>query len=147
MDVNERIAALYEKDTHSAYANLLALEALAEEENALYPYTGEFIAMLKSERYVVRVRGFRLLCKQAKWDEEGRINGAIDDILAALGDEKPTAVRQVLQYLTHMVPYKRELHANIRAAALSIDLSRFKDTMMPLIEKDIQALLRAMDAV
>ena len=146
MDVNEQIASLYEKDTKLAYANLQALEALSKREATLHPYTKEFIAMLKSDKYVVRVRGFRLLCLQAKWDSEGIIDGAIDEILAALNDEKPTAVRQMLQYLGYLAPYKKQLHLATRRAVLSIDLSRFKDTMMPLIEKDIGALLKELAA-
>lgn len=145
-DVNERIAGLYEKDTRIAYANLQQLEAISEQENVLYPYLGEFIAMLKIGHYVIRVRGFRLLCMQAKWDEAGLIDQAADDILAAVDDEKPTAVRQALQYLHHMVPYKKGLHGKIRNTALSIDLSRFKDTMAPLIMKDIDSLLQAIEA-
>ena len=146
MDVNEQIASLYEKDTKLGYANLQALEALSAQEATLYPYTKEFIAMLKSDKYVVRVRGFRLLCLQAKCDSEGIIDGAINEILTALNDEKPTAVRQMLQYLGYLAPYKKPLHPAIRRAVLSIDLSRFKDTMMPLIEKDIGALLKELEA-
>lgn len=145
MDVNERIAALYGKDTKTAYANLLALEALSDEADTLRPHLPEFIAMLQSPQYVIRVRGFRLLCKQAKWDGEGRIDADIDTILAALDDDKPTAVRQMLQYLALLAPYKPALHGNIRAAALAIDFSRFKDTMAPLIMKDVQALWDALE--
>lgn len=145
MDVNERIASLYEKDTKTAYANLLELEAVSERENTLHPYLGEFIAMLQSGQYVIRVRGFRLLCKQAKWDEERLIDESIDSILAAVQDEKPTAVRQALQYLHYMAACKPQLHGKIKDAALAIDLSRFRDTMAPLIMKDIDSLLGAIE--
>lgn len=145
MDVNEQIAALYEKDTKTAYANLLALEALSDEKNTLYPHLPEFIAMLQSPQYVIRVRGFRLLCKQAKWDEAGRIDAEIDTILAALEDDKPTAVRQMLQYLALLAPCKPALHGKIEAAARAIDFSRFRDTMAPLIMKDEQSLLGVLE--
>jgi len=65
--------------------------------------------------------------------------------LFAVNDEKPTAVRQALQYLTYIVLNKKELNGIIKEAVLSIDCSRFKDTMRPLIEKDIQALIKVMD--
>ena len=145
MEIIDKLKCLYDGDTKNAYAALRELEALSEHENILYPYVDKFIAMLKSEKYVVRVRGFRLLCKQAKWDRDNKINKAIDDILHAVHDEKPTAVRQVLQYLKFIVSCKKELHAEIKQAVLSIDCSRFKDSMRPLITKDITHLLQLID--
>jgi len=145
VEISDRIKLLYEKNTKDAYENLQELEALSEKDDALYLYTDEFIAMLKNKQYCIRVRGFRLLCKQAKWDDGNKINTAIDDIAAALNDEKPTAIRQALQYLMYVVPYKKELNDKIREAALSIDLSRLKDTMRPLIAKDIQVLLQLIE--
>ena len=145
MEISDKIKLLYDKGTSVSYANLLELEEISECDNTLYSYLNEFIAMLKSEKYVIRVRGFRLLCKQAKWDIDDKINEVIIEILFALNDEKPTAVRQALQYLTYIVLNKRELVGIIKEAVLSIDCSRFKDTMRPLIEKDIQTLIKVMD--
>ena len=145
MEISDKINLLYEKDSTITYANLLELEEMSEHENTLYPYLNEFIMMLKSEKYSIRVRGFRLLCKQAKWDNDDKISEAITEILFAVNDEKPTAVRQVLKYLTYITLNKKELISIIREAVLSIDCSRFKDSMRPLIEKDIQTLIKVMD--
>ena len=145
MEISDKIKCLYDKDTKDAYANLQELEEISDNEDFLYPYLNEFIEMLKSEKYVIRVRGFRLLCKQAKWDREDKINEAIEDILTAVDDEKPTAVRQALQYLEYLVPYKKELNGRIKETALSIDCSKFKDTMQPLIEKDIRSLVQLIE--
>lgn len=145
MKASEKVKMLYHKDASEAYAVLRELEALSDEGDSLYSLMDNFLAMLRSDQYVIRVRGFRLLCKQAKWDRENRINGAIDRILAALHDEKPTAVRQMLQYLECVVPYKEELAGKIREAALAVDITAFKDTMRPLIEKDIKRLMEVID--
>lgn len=145
VQISNKIKSLYDGDTKSAYANLLELESISENEDILYPYLDEFFSMLKSEKYVIRVRGFRLLCKQAKWDSQNKINGAIEDILFAVHDEKPTAIRQALQYLKYIVPYKKELKDSIKQAVLSIDLSKLNDTMQPLITKDIQSLVQLID--
>lgn len=146
MDIKDKIHALYEKDTKEAYAILRELEDLSEQENILYPYLDEFISMLESEKYVIRVRGFRLLCMQAKWDTNNRINEAAEDILVAVQDEKPTAVRQAIQYLGYMVLYKAELVNRIKETVLSIDYSGFKDTMRPLIAKDIHNLVQLIES-
>jgi len=108
-----------------------------------------FLAMLKNDKYAVRVRGFRLLCKQAKWDTENKINNSIDEILLELDDEKPTAVAQALQFLGHsVVPYKKELSGKIKEAISLIDCSRFKEnTMRPLIEREIQKLLKFIESI
>lgn len=147
MEIKRKIESLEEGDTKSAYENLKELEAISEQKNVLYPYMDKFISMLNSEKYVIRVRGFRLLCKQAKWDTDSKINDNINDILTAVNDEKPTAVRQALKYLKFVVPYKKELNSIIKQAVLKIDCSGYKDTMQPLIKKDIQNLARQIDII
>gem|GEM_PF-5203964 len=144
-ELSDRIKLLYGKSTKEGYVNLQELEVLSEKGDTLYPYSDDFIAMLNDEHNGIRIKGFRLLCKQAKWDSDNKINEAIDDMLAALRDEKPTAVRQALQYLKYVVPYKKELNERIKKAALSIDYLQFKDTMRPLIVKDVQCLLQLIE--
>ncbi|MDH6364595.1 hypothetical protein M2139_001582 [Enterococcus sp. PF1-24] len=146
MELNTKIQSLYEKDNNLAYKNLQELEKISETSNQLYPYLNEFISMLKSDKYVMRVRGFRLACKQAQWDDEKQINLAINEILAMVHDPKPTAIRQALLYLQELVYYKPELHPEIKDALSTIDFSQFKDTMAPLIKKDVQLLLQLIAA-
>ena len=138
------LAMLYDKDSSVAFENLKKLEQLSYDSEILYPYINKFIEMVKSDKYVVRVRGFRLLCKQAKWDTNNTINKCLDGVLVILNDEKPTAIRQAIKYLGYVVPHKPELSNRIKEAALSIDCVKFKDTMRPLIERDIQNLVRLM---
>lgn len=142
MNISERVERLNDKDTSAAYANLLELEALSDRDEALCPYMDIFLSMLKSEKYVIRVRGFRLLCRQARWDKDNKIGEAIDEVLTALEDEKPTAVRQALKALGHIAVHKEGLRGKIREAALSIDCSKYKDSMQGLIMKDVSDLVR-----
>lgn len=72
-----------------------------------------FLEMIDSNKYVIRVRGFRLLCKQAKWDSENKINEKIDKILSKLDDEKPTAVRLKLKAVHDVIIYKKDLNEKI----------------------------------
>lgn len=140
--MEQQMQQLYEKDSSEAYRNLQQMEVYSETYDGLYPYLPEFIAMLKSEKYVVRVRGFRLLCKQARWDTEKKIDQQIDEILCALDDEKPTAVRQALAALKELAVYKPELHAEIRHKVQAIHIISYKDTMQGLIEKDMAQLMK-----
>ena len=100
--------------------------------------------MVSDRAWAVRCRGFRLFCKQARWDTDGVIDCCLDRALAILEDEKPTAVRQALAALLDMAPYKRELWPVIRKRVETMDLSCYKDSMAPLIKKDIEKLLNAM---
>lgn len=146
MELSSKIAMLYEKESSAAYKSLQELEALSDAEDALYPYFDEFLDMLGNEKYGIRVRGFRLLCKQAKWDTENKIDKAFDFILQAVDDEKPTAVRQKLKALEEIARYKKALHGKIKDKILFIHSLQFQNTMHPLIQKDVQHLLQVMES-
>ena len=144
MELDILLSMLTAKDTKRGYGAFLELEHLSEESDDLYPYTERFADMVSDRAWAVRCRGFRLFCKQARWDGDGVVDCCLDRALVILEDEKPTAVRQALAALLDMVPYKRELRPVIRARVEAMDLSRCKDSMEPLIRKDIQTLLNAM---
>ena len=144
MELDILLSMLTAKDTKRGYGAFLELEHLSEESDDLYPYTERFADMVSDRAWAVRCRSFRLFCKQARWDDDGIIDCCLDRALVILEDEKPTAVRQALAALLDMVPYKRELRPVIRARVEAMDLSRCKDSMEPLIRKDIQTLLNAM---
>ena len=146
MELNVLLSVLTAKDTKQGYGALLELERLSEESDDLYPYTERFAEMVSDRAWAVRCRSFRLFCKQARWDEDGVIDRCLDRALAILEDEKPTAVRQALAALLDVVPYKRELWPVIRGQVEAMDPARYKDSMAPLIQKDIQKLLDAMQA-
>ena len=146
MELDILMSILTAKDTKQGYGAFLELERLSEETDDLYPYTERFADMVSDRAWAVRCRGFRLFCKQARWDTDGVIDCCLDRALAILEDEKPTAVRQALAALLDVTPYKRELWPAIRQRVEAIDLMHYKDSMAPLIEKDVQKLLDAIKA-
>ena len=146
MELDILLSTLTAKDTKQGYGAFLELERLSEESDDLYPYTERFADMVSDRAWAVRCRGFRLFCKQARWDGDGIIDRHLDRALAILEDEKPTAVRQALAALLDMATYKPELWPVIRQRVEAMDWNRYKDSMAPLIHKDIQRLLDAMQA-
>ena len=144
MDAERMLSVLTAKDTKQGYGAFLELERLSEESDDLYPYTERFADMVSDRAWAVRCRGFRLFCKQARWDGDGIIDRCLDRTLAILEDEKPTAVRQALAALLDVVPYKQELWPVIRQRVEAMDTTRYKDSMAPLIQRDIQTLLNTM---
>ncbi len=97
--------------------------------------------MLKSSNSYIRVRGFGLIYKNAKWDKENRINPYIDKILLELDDKKPTAVRQYLSSIQEMIIYKKKLHKKILDTITTLNYLRYIDSMQILIKKEIDEVI------
>lgn len=135
------IALLTAKDTSAAFAALQRLEALSDESGELADYLPTFIEMCQDEKYVIRVRGFRLYCRQGQWDAAGLIDDTLSQRLVILQDAKPTAVRQALAALHYLAAAKPQLRPLIMTTITKMDTTRYnQETMVPLIEKDIAAL-------
>lgn len=140
--MKEKIKNLYNEDNNSAYKTLLELEFITTESNELYNYFNEFLKMLNNEKTFIRVRGFRLICSLAKWDNENKINKNIDIILKELEDEKGTSVRQCLEKLNLILMHKIELTDIIENKVRNLELSKYKESMQFLIKKDIDYILK-----
>ena len=131
---------LQNKDDAEAYRLLQKLEEQSAESNSLYKDFDDFLRLLSSNKSYVRTRGFRLICAQAKWGKEDKIEANKERLLALLDDEKPTVVRQCLTALHQVVIEKPELGGEIQSKLQKMDLSTYKDSMRPLIQKDIDAI-------
>ena len=132
-------------NSKEAYELLLELEKQAAESDILYGYFDDFVKLTNDESSYVRIRGFRLVCAQAQWDTENKLGKNINALLCMLSDVKPIAVRQCLAALHSVVLYKPELTDSIIEQLQRLDLSKYKDSMAPLIEKDIEELLKVME--
>lgn len=140
--MKEKPENLYNKDNNSAYKTLLELEALTAESNELYSYFDNLLEILNSDNTFIGVRGFRLICSLAKWDNENKIDKNIDVILKEIEDDKGTSVRQCLRKLNLLLLYKVELREIIENKIKKLDLSKYKDSMRSLIKKDIDYILK-----
>ena len=61
-----------------------------------------------------------------------------DDFLSHITDEKPITARQCIKALAQVGQAKKEYIPMILSTLHSGDLSKYKDSMRPLIEKDIE---------
>lgn len=143
MNYEQKIDLLNSRDIDEAYKILLEFEDISEKENSLYPYFDLFLNMIESPYYVIKLRGYRLACKQAKWDTKNKINSNIDFLLKEIEDQKATAVRQKIKALTDIVKYKTELHSSIKKYLQNYDVSIHQETMQGLIRKDINDVIKA----
>lgn len=138
LELDNMIRKLEDKDDKVAYSNLLELEKFTEQSDAIYGYFDIFLEMLDNEKSFIRVRGFRLICKNAKWDKYNKIDDSIDKILQELNDEKPTSVRQCLKAIEEIIMYKPNLKYTIKEKLLKINYLNYKDSMPSLIFKDVE---------
>ena len=142
----ETIAALmdglFNKDNNRAYACLQQLQRLSEESNAVYPYFDTLPDMLDSDNSYIRTRGLLLIAANAKWDIDHKIDEIIDVYLKHIEDVKPITARQCIQVLPEIARYKPDLAEIIRNALLQANTGQYKNTMQPLVQKDIADALR-----
>ena len=71
------------------------------------------------------------------WDEKNRFDSIIGDFLTHITDEKPITARQCVKALAQVGLAKPQYIPRILSALQDADLSKYKDSMRPLIERDI----------
>ena len=129
---------LQDKDDAKAYAKTRLVAAASEFSDEYYSLIYDFAKLLKSEKSYIRTRAFILCCSQARWDDKGAIEVILPDMMMLLHDQKPTVVRQCLNAIQEVIVFRPELSGRIGEELSKIDLSLYKDSMAPLIKKDIE---------
>ena len=142
MNKKEIFNILYGKETWDIWRKFQEIESSIDESKLLYEFFDDIKKMLLDEKSYIKMRGFRIICKLSKWDNDNKINNIIDILLQVLDDEKPTIVRQCLSSLNNLLLYKIDLSEKVENKLKKLDLSKYKDTMKPLIKKDIDFILK-----
>ena len=136
---------LHDNKDEVAYAAAKRIAAESESSDKFYKYIPEFAKLLGHKKSYVRIRALILCCSQARWDNDGIIAKYLPQMLKLLYDEKPTVVRQSLNALKEVVVFRPELSETIEYELSKIDVSGYKDSMIPLIKKDIAELRELID--
>ena len=140
--MNDIIETLQDKDDKKAYALSKDIGAISSASDEYYSAFDGFAELLDNKKSYVRTRGFLLCCAQARWDEKGKLQKVLPNMLRLLHDDKPTVVRQCLSALHEVALYRPELCGVIKKELETIDLLKYKESMVPLIQKDIEELLK-----
>ena len=140
-DLPKIIEWLSEKNDNIRYKALLLLQKRSACCDDVYPFWDVFRSKLKHENSYQRNIGVMLIAENAKWDTKNRMDGTIDEYLTVLNDEKPITVRQCIQALEKIVPYKNHLCPKIADSLMSINILAVKETMRKLILLDILNIL------
>lgn len=121
------------------YACALADKIVSEsqETDEWYEYFDSFATLLSYPKSLVRNRAFSILAANVQWDDEDRFDNYVSEYLSHVTDEKPISARQCIKSLEQIGRDKPKYIPAILEALEHADLSKYKDSMRPLIEKDI----------
>ena len=141
--MKENIAAkLTGKDDQYACALADKIISESQETDEWYECFDEFASLLEHPKSLVRNRAMHILAANAQWDEENRFDAILSDFLTHITDEKPITARQCVKALAQVGLAKPQYIPRILSSLRCADLSKDKDSMRPLIEKDIAETVR-----
>ena len=135
--IENMIAKLTAKDDKYACAFADKIISESQETDEWYEYFDDFASLLDHPKSFVRNRVLYILAANAQWDEENRFDLIMSDFLAHITDEKPITARQCIKALAQIGSAKPQYVPVILSCLRNADLSKYKDSMRPLIEKDI----------
>ena len=118
-----------------AFADKIISES--QESDIWYEYFDDFSLLLDHPKSLVRNRALYILAAIAQWDEANRFDLILSDFIAHITDEKPITARQCVKALAQVGLAKPQYIQRILSSFKSADLSKYKDSMCPLIEKDM----------
>ena len=131
------IAKLTSKDDKYACAVAEKIISESQDTDEWYEYFDTFVSLLNHPKSLVRNRVLYILAANAQWDDENRFDAILPEFLSHIMDEKPITARQCIKTLALIGQAKPEYIPRITDALREADLSQYKDSMRPLIEKDI----------
>lgn len=140
-DLPQLVEWLSLKDDNIRYQALLLLQSRSMFFDDVYPFWDTFREKLKSDNSYQRSIGLMLVAENTKWDAQNRMEETIDEYLTLLNDEKPITIRQCIQVLGKVVPFKPGLNKKIVGKLISFDLMAVKETMRKSILLDILNVL------
>ena len=142
------ISKLTAKDDKYACAIADKIISESQETDEWYEYFDDFASLLNHPKSLIRNRVLYILATNAQWDNENRFDAIISEYLAHVTDDKPITARQCIKALSQVGVAKPQYIPRILLCLHEADLSKYKDSMRPLIEKDMEEterILRATD--
>ena len=118
----------------------------SRESEEWYDYFQYFVPLLRHPKSLVRNRALTILASNAQWDTENRFDQLLPEYLSHITDEKPITARVCIQTLPELAQAKPQYIPAILRTLEEAELSKYKDSMRPLIEKDIQEVRRKLSA-
>ena len=132
------IANLTSKDDKYACAIADKIISESQDTDEWYGYFDTFASLLNHPKSLVRNRVLYILAANAQWDVNNRFDAILSEYLSHVTDEKPITARQCIKALVQVGMAKPQYIPRILSCFHDADLSKYKDSMRPLIEKDME---------
>ena len=136
------VSLLQGKDDDLAYQLTKRIIEESKDSDIYYKYFDDVAYLLDNNKSYIRTRAFMLCCALAKWDKDSKVKAILPNMLRLYHDEKPTVVRQCLNASKQLVEYLPKTSNQIKEEISKIDLNKYKDSMVSLIQKDIDELIK-----
>lgn len=140
----EIAAMLTAKDDKYACALADKIISESQETDEWYEYFDDVASLLDHPKSLVRNRVLHILAANAQWDAENRFDAILSDFLTHITDEKPITARQCVKALAQVGLAKPQYIPRILSCFQEADLSKYKDSMRPLIERDMTETKKAL---
>jgi hypothetical protein len=140
-DIRQLVDWLAEKDDQIRYASFLLLQHRSQTHPDVYPFWETFKQKLSSPNSYQRSLGLMLIAENVRWDHTGQFGDIVDLYLTFVDDEKPITVRQCIQSLSKIVPYKPHLLNRITDKLTAVDILARKETQRKILLVDILTIL------
>ena len=131
------ITNLTSKDDKYACAIADKIISESQDTDEWYGYFDAFASLLNHPKSLVRNRALHILAANAQWDDNNRFDAILSEYLSHITDEKPITARQCIKALVQVGMAKPQYIPRILSCFHDADLSKYKDSMRPLIERDM----------
>ena len=138
------IAKLTAKNDEYACAITDKIISESKDTDEWYEYFDEFASLLNHPKSLVRNRVLHILAANAQWDDENHFDKIISDFLVHVTDDKPITARQCIKALVQVGAAKPQYIPRILSCFQEADLSKYKESMRPLIERDMGETKKAL---
>ena len=138
------IAKVTAKDDRYACAITDKIISESRDTDKWYEYFDEFASLLNHPKSLVRNRVLNILAANAQWDDENHFDKIISDFLVHVTDDKPITARQCIKALVQVGAAKPQYIPRILSCFQEADLSKYKESMRPLIERDMAETKKAL---
>ena len=135
--MNEIISMLTAKDDKDACAFADKIISESQETDVWYEHFNTFASLLNHPKSYVRNRVLNIIAANVQWDKENYFDVILDEYLAHVTDEKPITARQCIKALAQVGKARPDYIPRIIECFCKADLSKYKDSMRPLIEHDM----------
>ena len=134
------ITKLTAKDDKYACAIADKIISESQDTDKWYEFFDAFASLLNHPKSFV----LYILSANAQWDNENRFDAIISDYLSHVTDDKPITARQCIKALAQVGVAKPQYIPRILSCFQEADLSKYKDSMRSLIERDMTETIKAL---